>query len=419
MNKTSIIILDQQSWRGGGQRVLRHVLTSLHDDFLPTIIFPDCGPFQQELQELGYETITCPLGTYQPGRKSVREKLAFGARSAICALWLTGVIIARRSGLIYVNGARCLPFGAVAGWLTQTPVIFHFHNVLSRRGELILVSRLARIVEKIIVCSNASADSLLKACPGLKDKMALIRNCAQPSLENAGSVDRNLRKSGKSPFTIGIVGRITEIKGHEILLRSIAKTNADIRSRFRLIIVGGPGRDCSRDLAYLHRLESLARETGLEEQIVWTGHQDDLEPYYAQMDAVVIPSTAHEGGGPTMVALEAMQREIPLIVSGCGGNAECFRDEVEALVVPAGNTDALACALAKLLQDPGLRRRLAAAARNKLHQQFSPAAFSYAIHRLVSEACLLTKDPPPEPCAPAEHQSGVSALALRGHSGSP
>jgi glycosyltransferase involved in cell wall biosynthesis len=395
MNRTSIIILDQQSWRGGGQRALGHVLASLEEDFRLTVVFPDSGPFQRELQDRGYETLIYPLGSYQPGRKSAREKAVFTIRSAVCALRLTSAIITRKSKLIYVNGPRCLPFGVAASWLTQTPVLFHLHNALSRRGDILLVSRLARYVEKIIVCSNAAADCLLKARPALKAKIVLIRNCVHQAPKNVEPATLGVLQSPEAQFTIGIVGRITEDKGHHILLQAVAGLSPDIRDHLRLLFVGDPGPECPRDKAYVFRLKSLAYEMRLEGRIIWTGHQPDVEPYYPLMDVVAIPSTATEGGGPTMVALEAMQHGIPVIVSGCGGNAECLRDSVEALVVPPGDVNALTGALTRMFQDSRLRQRLAVAARQTITQQFSPQAFSSAIHRLVSELCLPVKETEP------------------------
>jgi glycosyltransferase involved in cell wall biosynthesis len=395
MSKTSIMILDQQSWRGGGQRALGHVLASLEEDFRLTVVFPDGGPFQRELQDRGYETLICPLGSYQPGRKSWREKAAFAIWSALCAFRLTSAIIARKSGLIYVNGPRCLPFGVAASWLTQTPVLFHLHNALSRRSDILLVSRLARHVEKIVVCSNAAADCLLKASPELKAKIVLVRNCVHQAPRNVEPAALEGSPSRETRFTIGIVGRITEDKGHHILLKAVAGLRPETRDQLQLLFVGGPGPECPRDEAYVHRLKSLAYEMRLEGRIIWAGYQLDVEPYYRLMDVVAIPSTAIEGGGPTMVALEAMQRGIPVIVSGCGGNAECLRDNIDALVVPPGDANALAFALTRLFKDSGLRQRLAVAARQTIDQQFSPVIFSSAIHQLVSEVCLPVKEDEP------------------------
>lgn len=388
MNKIPIIILDQQSWRGGGQRVLGHVLTSLEEDFQPAVVFPDRGPFQQEVEGRGYETLTCPLGTYQPGGKTTREKAAFAVRSALCALRLAGAMIVRKSALVYVNGARCLPFGVAAAWLTGTPVLFHLHNALSRRSDILLVSYLSRYVGKIVVCSNAAADCLLRECPELQAKIVLVRNCVHPAPESVKPAEIESPQPRGARFTVGIVGRVTEDKGHHILLEAAARLSPGIKNRLRLLFVGGPGPECPRDEAYVRRLKSLAHEMNLEERIVWTGHQMDLDPYYRLMDMVAIPSTAREGGGPTMVALEAMQRGIPVIVSGCGGNAECLRDNVDALVTPAGDEKALAAALTRLFEDSALRQRLAVAAQETVDQQFSPAVFSSAIHRLVMELCV-------------------------------
>ncbi|HEX5481425.1 MAG TPA: glycosyltransferase family 4 protein [Terriglobia bacterium] len=410
MNKTPIMILDQQSWRGGGQRVLGNVLTSLEEDFEATVVFPDRGPFQKELQDRGYETLIHPLGSYSPGAKPAREKAAFTLRTVLCALRLSRAMMARKSALVYVNGARCLPFGVAAAWLTGKPVLFHLHNALSRRSDIALVSWLSRYVSKIIVCSNAAADCLLRSCPKLRSKIVLVRNCVHPAPENAQPAALDEGPSHGPQFTVGIVGRITEDKGHHILLQAVTRLSPEIKPHLRLLFVGGPGPECPKDEAYVQRLKSLARELALEERIVWTGHQLDLEPYYRQMDAVAIPSTAREGGGPTMVALEAMQRGLPVIVSGCGGNAECLRDGVNALVVPPGDDDALAIALRRVFEDSALRERLASAARQTIDQQFSPLVFSARIRRLVSEVCVPVRNLEPARKIARQHERSNQEL---------
>src|SRR5207249_5293197 len=71
--KKRILILEQQSWSGGAQRVLEVVLSSLTDEFDPIVAFPDDGSFSMALHEQGIATCTFPLGTYRPGKKSYPE----------------------------------------------------------------------------------------------------------------------------------------------------------------------------------------------------------------------------------------------------------------------------------------------------------------------------------------------------------
>ncbi len=75
--KQPILFLEQQSWRGGAERVLDEVLRALEPDFIPLVAFPEEGPYAAELQSRNIETFSFPLGRYRPGRKSLAEMAQF------------------------------------------------------------------------------------------------------------------------------------------------------------------------------------------------------------------------------------------------------------------------------------------------------------------------------------------------------
>ncbi|PYR85638.1 MAG: hypothetical protein DMG18_05425, partial [Acidobacteria bacterium] len=168
--KKRILILEQQSWSGGAQRVLEVVLSSLTDEFDPIVAFPDDGSFSMALHEQGIATCTFPLGTYRPGKKSYPEMFLFVLRSLHCALKLAALIRKERIAVIYINGPRCLMAGVLAAWLTRSPSLFHLHLILARKSELFVVKCLARRVATILACSEAAAESLLKADRRLASK---------------------------------------------------------------------------------------------------------------------------------------------------------------------------------------------------------------------------------------------------------
>src|SRR5213592_5064733 len=100
--KKRILILEQQSWSGGAQRVLEVVLSSLTDEFDPIVAFPDDGSFSMALHEQGIATCTFPLGTYRPGKKSYPEMFLFVLRSLHCALKLAA-LIGKRESLLFIS----------------------------------------------------------------------------------------------------------------------------------------------------------------------------------------------------------------------------------------------------------------------------------------------------------------------------
>ena len=176
------------------------------------------------------------------------------------------------------------------------------------------------------------------------------------------------------------VGRLSREKGHRDLVDAISKLG-ELNSalRFKLIIVGeGPERDS---------LERAVREKGLNASVIFTGHVEDISPYYAIADALALPS--HSEGSPN-VLLEAMAAGLPVVATAVGGVPEIAINEQNALLVAPGDPDSLARALNRVLSDTVLARKLGKAAALHVAEKFSPAAYVRSLLRvyqsLASEA---------------------------------
>jgi len=380
--KKAILILEQQSWFGGAQRVLEAVLNSLVDDCDLVVAFPEHGPFSAALREKGIETRTFPLGTYRPGRKSYKDMAIFAVRSLFCALKLAAVIRTKRIALVYINGPRCLPAGTLAAWLAGRPSLFHLHLILTRKSEIFLVTQLARRVSKIVACSRAAAESLLNADRRLASKTEILYN---PVLDRFDPVPVPLDitpGAATDHVTLGIVGRISEAKGQRLLLNAVRRLRPELQNKTRIIIAGAPAPGCPEDLRYAHGLEESARQYGLREKILWVGHQRDLAPYYALMDVLVHPSSGEALG---LVILEALQRGIPVIASRTGGIPEIIRDGSNGLLISPKDEDSLVRGLERFIDDQSLRERLRAGARAGLDDRFSLKTFAPAMRNLVCQ----------------------------------
>jgi glycosyltransferase involved in cell wall biosynthesis len=127
--------------------------------------------------------------------------------------------------------------------------------------------------------------------------------------------------------------------------------------------------------------ELVAATEGIPRVVVGDGPLRDLVPdavgfvppaelgsYYERAAVVVCPSR-REGYG--VVAREAMACGRPVVASAVGGLADAVEDEVNGLLVPAGDAGALRAAIERLLGDPGLRRRLGQAGRAIAEERWS------------------------------------------------
>lgn len=384
--KPAILFLEQQSWRGGAQRVLEEVLRALREDFRCIVALPEDGPFALDLRAAGVETLTFPLGRYRSGRKSLADIARFAVRTVLCALRLARAIVQIRPRLVYINGPRWLPSGAVAARLTGTPSLFHLHRTFVRGADLFVVTRAARHASRIVACSESAASALLRAEPALAKRTTVLLNPVPPAGDSKPDFDDEpavAKTSGE--FVVGMVGRITREKGHDVLLRAAGALR---RQDVQLVFVGAPEPGSMEDTSYLAELRELSQELGLEKRTLWAGYQSKLGPYYESFDALVIPSVASEG--LPMVALEAMQQGVPVIGSRIEGNSEVVRDGVNGLLFPPGDPKALAASLQRILEDSAFHAKLRAGARATIDGRFSVKTFRSAIRRVVSELCTTT-----------------------------
>ena len=381
--KTRILALEQHSYWGGGQRVLMMLLDSLRDKVDPLVALPEMGTVGPDLERAGIATCTYPLGGYPSGAKSVADMLMFGPRSVHAALRLAAIISDRQIELVYINGPRCLPAGVLSTRLTGRPSLFCLHQTLSRKADIAIVSGLGRHVSRIVACSQAAADSLLGARPGLATKLRVL----YPPVDEVPATEGRLPAGRKaSSFTVGMVGRITEAKGHHILLSALARmaTVAIMNDSARAIFVGAPAPGNAQDSSYLQSLRAMAAQHG--SNVEWAGYHPDPTPYYSAMDLLVVPSICEEG--MPLVALEAFQRGVPVVASRLGGIPELVHDGVNGILVPPGSPEGLSRALVQLACDPALLARLGAQARLSIDDRFSKKLYCNAVATMISELCL-------------------------------
>jgi len=134
----------------------------------------------------------------------------------------------------------------------------------------------------------------------------------------------------------------------------------------RCLMVG----DDQRDTGYRRELLHLIHERGLDGVVRLLPHTADLAVAYSLADVVVAPSVKPEGFGRVPVEAQAMGR--PVIATDLGGFRETIVDGVTGLLVPPGDPDALASAIANALTlDDEQRASIAAEAMANIQATFT------------------------------------------------
>jgi glycosyltransferase involved in cell wall biosynthesis len=181
------------------------------------------------------------------------------------------------------------------------------------------------------------------------------------------------RSEGDPPLVVSI-SRHDPRKGIDRFLNALALLRKAGR-RFRACLVGGG--------ILLERDRALARSLGLDEVVEQPGFVPDVTSYLARADVYVLPSL-QEGSG-SLALLEALRAGLPIVASAVDGIPEDVAHEREALLVPPGNSPALAAAIARLLDDPGLRARLGAEGRRTFEREFSADVVAASLAKIYGE----------------------------------
>lgn len=177
---------------------------------------------------------------------------------------------------------------------------------------------------------------------------------------------RALLGVGERPYLL-TVARLVPHKGQDVALRALSRlaaTHPDLR-----YVIVGEGPDEAR-------LRALAASLGVAERVVFAGvlRDDVLPAVYADATAYVglsrlFPPINVEGFGISFV--EAAASGVPAVAGDSGGVRSAVLDGETGLVVPPEDDAAVAAAIQRLLDDPGLHARMARAAREAALQQFT------------------------------------------------
>lgn len=172
---------------------------------------------------------------------------------------------------------------------------------------------------------------------------------------------------------VGCIGNYKSGKGHEMLIRAIARA-LPMAAGLRLILVGeGPRRA---------ELQRLVDELGLHDAVRLHGAEPDARQIIGAFD---IAAQASESEGLPNAVLEAAAAGLPIVATDAGGTAEVLDQGRTGILVPIDDEAAMAESIGRLAADPDLRRSLGESARTYVQSAFS-------VDRFVAETAALYEE---------------------------
>ncbi len=352
----------------GSDIVLYELVRRLdRERFQPLVVVPTDLPYRGDLRNaLAQANVPARRVNMAVLRRRYLQPRLFPSflwRLAYGTWALTRLIRQERIDLVHSNTAAVW-CGALAARLTRRPHVWHIHEIIRRptwlrRG----IARAAvALSDRVVAISGAVRDHLLADAPDRDGWIVVIPDAVDTERFRPDVDGSALRRAwGCDPNTvlIGQVGRIHTWKGQEVFARAAAL----LRDRYpqaRFVVVGDivPGQPEPLD-----RLKARIAEAHLNERFTLAGYRRDAPQVMAALDVLVQPSAEPEPFG--MVVIEAMASGKPVVATAHGGPLEIVVDGETGFLVPPGDPAALAEALARLIENPSLRRRMGAAGRER------------------------------------------------------
>jgi glycosyltransferase involved in cell wall biosynthesis len=267
--------------------------------------------------------------------------------------------------------ARCERVTALAtvhGWTGHTSRERFVYYPLDR-WLLRFFPKLIAVSENIrqtLVADGARPDRIVRVLNGI-DHRAFVRDRSR-----AATVRASLAL-GADDVIVGSVGRLEPQKRLDLLIEAVAKLRPK-HPTLKLLVVG--------DGSSRQQLASQIERLGLGDTCRLMGHRTDIVELHHAFD-LFVQSSDYEGT-PNAV-LEAMAMETPVVATDVGGTAELIRDQIDGLIVPAGDVSRLSQAIENALGDAAATTARTAAARRRVETDLSFDARMAAVEAIYEE----------------------------------
>lgn len=334
--RITVLELDtERGWRGGERQVLWHaqVLTRLgHRAMIAA--YPG-EALAERAHRAGIRVIpTDPAGEFDP----------------FAALALRRTLLRERVDIAHAHTAHGVALGALATMGTPTKLVVTRHATFRLRTNVASRWKYRRADALIAVSAAAARSMVASGIPA--ERVTVVHGGTDQSVPIQPAAAATLHGLGVPPGVplVVQVSQLTPEKDPLCFVRAIAGAHAEVPLAHALLVGDGPLRP---------PVEQEVAARGLGDILHLPGHRTDAESLLAAADVVSLSSA--QDALPT-VLLEALVCRKPICATDAGGIPEIVESGVSGLLTPAGDAEALGRCIARVLDDPALAARLAAAA---------------------------------------------------------
>ncbi len=349
---------------GSGRSLLRLSSRLVRDGHAVLAVLPYDGALRAELEHNG-ASVTIHRNLPIVERHKMRRRL--GLIKLLLSMPISVISLLRlaarfRPDIIHTNTAVVLSSG-IAARIAGVPHVWHIREFfVDFPGLWQRYQWFMHRFSDVIICVSAAVAEQFD--PRIRETRVTVVHNGFPKGEFGTSPEAvaafRQRFGIEGCPAVGVVGRIKlGRKGQETFVRAAACLQ-EAFPQARFLLIGSP---FSGNEDHLDRLMALVQELGLQGKVIYTGDVDDVKAAYAALDISVLPSGQPEPFGGTVI--ESMAMGLPIVGTRHGGTVEQIEDGVTGFLVEPNNPEELAAALARLLGDAELRRRMGECGRER------------------------------------------------------
>ncbi|MDP2727064.1 MAG: glycosyltransferase [Dehalococcoidia bacterium] len=345
---------------------VRHVLDLCsrldRSSFQLTCICPPDGPLPSRLEEIGVKAKVIDLYQYaSPGT------------------WARVFSFLRQEkpDIIHAHGPNAFLYATFGRPFAGNPAVISTHHSLYLQGKMEQLSQkhLAAARTRVFAALERWASRRASSVIFVSDADRQEYCGPGPSTIQAVTIPNGIDLSRFTPSQdsssyrrrwgldlgakiIGCVARLSPEKGLVYLLRSLPFILDSHPEAFLMVVGEGSQRS---------ELEDLARDLGLSERVLFTGHSNEVPDLISTMDVVVLPSLWE---GQPLTILEAWAMEKPVVATAVRGTQHLVENGKTGILVPPRDPQALASAVVELLDDPKRGLLLGKTGRHLVEDRF-------------------------------------------------
>lgn len=294
---------------------------------------------------------------------------------------LTWIGLQHDVDIVHLNNAlESQIHGLLAAKLLGVPCVAHARGF--QRGGRLVETVVGRVDRHIAISQAIESDLLRIGAP--PERISLIHDAVDTDEYAEPGDTESLRRAigiSADARVFGFVGRIVEWKGVEEFVSAAVRVLEDHPDAVALVV----GDESDGYRSYYRHVQEAARRSSVRDRLKFTGYRDDVPAIMGLLDVLVHTSTEPEPFG--LVLVEAMAAETPVVAANRGGPLDIVADGETGFLVDPEDTEAVATAVSRLLENPRLARKFGRAGKRRAEDEFSVGRYARNVAGVYREVC--------------------------------